>query len=107
MSGGHFWDQEKGATAGFPMHGFICCRPTTNRFPQLIYYWRLLCCMQNFPLDYVSCLLSRTDKHKYPVNLRQTTGLFLQLEEVSVVKPSLNVKLHSVLNEHKHTHTNK
>lgn len=61
----HIWvlflDQDEAAKAGFPMHGFICCSPTTNRFPQLIYYWRLLCCLQNFPLvDYVSCLLSCT-----------------------------------------------
>lgn len=58
-SGCRFWDQEKGASAGFPMHGFIRCRSTTNRFPQLIYYPCLLYCMQNFPLvDYVSWSLS-------------------------------------------------
>lgn len=43
---------EKWATAGFPPHcrWFICRRPPINRFPPLIYYWRLLCRMQGFPL---------------------------------------------------------
>lgn len=46
---------KKWATAGSPpphspYQWLICRRPPINRFPMLIYYWRLLCRMQGFPL---------------------------------------------------------
>lgn len=43
--------QEKAATAGFPLHGFIYSEPTTNRFPQPIYHGRRRCSEEKFPLS--------------------------------------------------------
>lgn len=109
----HVWGQflchKSVVKAGFPMHRFICCRLTTNRFPQLIYYWRLLCCMQSFPLvDYVCCFLSCTvntnmlwtfwkTQRKYWTR-PQTWGLSLD-----ALRPRLNVETHCMPNECKHT----
>lgn len=81
------------------------------------WYWRLLCCMQNFPLvDYVCCSLSCTTSTNILWSLWQKPELFLRLAlkpfsgvahfySEGSIKPSLNVEMHRTPNESTHEHT--
>lgn len=64
---GSLSEKEKGVKAGFPIHRFICCWHTTNRFPQLMVLAPVVL-HAKLSTSWLCLLLTKPyHKYKYPV----------------------------------------